>query len=47
METYAAPLSPHGISESLQSEIEAAAYAKLASLISGPRHTEGFDACAS
>ncbi len=47
METYAAPLSPTGISESLHAEIEAAAQAKLASLITGPRHTEGFDACAS
>ena len=47
MESYAAPLSPNGISDSLQREIEAAARAKLASLISGPRHVEGFDACAS
>lgn len=47
METYAAPLSPTGISESLRAEIEAAAEARLASLITGPRHTEGFDACAS
>ncbi|MBC7955127.1 MAG: DUF4936 family protein [Cytophagales bacterium] len=51
METYAAPLSPNGISESLQGEIEIAAHAKLASLIAGPRHTEifaeGSDVCAS
>jgi hypothetical protein len=47
METYAAPQSPNGISESLQSEIETAAIAKLASLITGPRHTESFVACAS
>jgi len=47
METYAAPSSTHGISESLRGEIESAAHAKLASLISGPRHTESFIACAS
>ncbi len=47
METYAAPWSPHGITDSLQGEIEVAAHAKLASLINGPRHIEGFDACAS
>ncbi|MEO8154120.1 MAG: DUF4936 family protein [Rhizobacter sp.] len=46
METYAAPLSPNGISESLQSEIESVASAKLASLIEGQRHTESFVACA-
>jgi hypothetical protein len=45
METYAAPLSPKGISESLQGEIETAALA-IAPLITGPRHTESFDACA-
>jgi hypothetical protein len=47
METYAAPSSAHGISESLQGEIESAAHAKLATLISGSRHTESFIACAS
>jgi hypothetical protein len=47
METYAAPSSPNGICESLQSEIETAALARLASLITGPRHTESFIACAS
>lgn len=47
METYAAPSSANGISESLQGEIESAARARLASLISGPRHTESFIACAS
>jgi hypothetical protein len=47
METYAAPQSPNGISESLRSEIETAAIVKLASLITGPRHTESFLACAS
>ncbi len=46
METYAAPLSPLGISDSLRSEIETAAHAKLASLITGARHTESFVACA-
>lgn len=46
METYAAPLSPNGITESLQAEIERAAVAKLGSLITGPRHTESFIACA-
>jgi hypothetical protein len=47
METYAAPSSAHGISESLQGEIESAAHTKLATLISGSRHTESFIACAS
>ena len=47
METYAAPHRPNGISESLQGEIETAAVAQLASLITGPRHTESFIACAS
>ncbi|HET7792623.1 MAG TPA: DUF4936 family protein [Rhizobacter sp.] len=42
METYAAPSSPNGISESLQGEIEIAAQAQLASLINGLRHTESF-----
>jgi hypothetical protein len=45
METYAAPSHPNGISDELQRAIEMAA-APLASLIEGPRHTEGFDACA-
>ena len=45
METYAAPLSPKGISESLQGDIETAALA-IAPLITGSRHTESFDACA-
>ena len=45
MENYAAPLSPNGICESLQGEIERTALAKLASLIVGPRHTESFVAC--
>lgn len=47
METYAAPQSTTGISDSLQGEIETAAHAKLASLIAGARHTESFVACAS
>lgn len=46
METYAAPQSPQGITESLQAEIEAAAHTRLASLIAGLRHTESFVSCA-
>jgi hypothetical protein len=46
-ETYAAPSSAHGISASLQGEIESAAHARLVTLISGSRHTESFIACAS
>lgn len=46
METYAAPQSPQGITESLQSEIETAARIQLAALTTGPRHTESFVSCA-
>jgi hypothetical protein len=46
METYAAPHHKNGISDTLHAEIERAAGRAVAPLISGPRHTEVFDACA-
>ncbi len=46
METYAAPQSPNGISDSLLAEIEQLAAARLAALIAGDRHIESFVPCA-